>query len=188
MAEITLAPRAALGGADIAIGDNRIRERSDLALVSIATPLGGEAALERALKSGWSLALPAPTLSEISGETRAIRTAPDQMLLVFPHPTPDAERVVQDKLKGAGYTTDQTDAFAILEISGPDTAAALERLSPLDHALPSFPVNASARTLMEHLGVHIVRTSADSFLVLSARSSAHSFLHAVETSYRHVIA
>ncbi|NND18082.1 MAG: sarcosine oxidase subunit gamma [Silicimonas sp.] len=187
MAEITLEAMPVLGGVDLDIGGNRVLERSDLALVSVATPQGGEAELVRALDAGWSLAMPEPTLSRVAGETRAIRTAPDQMMLVFRHPTPDAERVVQAKLDGTGYTTEQTDVWVVLEVSGPDTLAALERLCPLDLDPARFPVGASGRSVMEHMGAMIVRLEPDRFWLLSARSSAGSFLHAVETSYRYVI-
>ncbi|NND42650.1 MAG: sarcosine oxidase subunit gamma, partial [Silicimonas sp.] len=61
MAEITLEAMPVLGGVDLDIGGNRVLERSDLALVSVATPQGGEAELVRALDAGWSLAMPEPT-------------------------------------------------------------------------------------------------------------------------------
>ena len=187
MAEYTLEAAPALGGADIAIGGNRILERDGLALVSVATPQGGEAAMAEALKRGWSLEMPGPRVSSTSGEMRAVRTAPDQVVLVFPHAAPDANGVVQGKLEGAGYTTDQTDVWVALEVSGPETLAALERLCPLDLSEAAFPVDGAARTVMEHMGAIIVRLEVERFLLLSARSSGASFLHAVETSYRYVV-
>ncbi len=187
MAEFTLEAAPVLGGVDMPVGENRITERSDLALVSIATPLGGDEALAAALQKGWSLAVPEPTLSSVSGDTRAIRIAADQLMLVFTHDGPDANALVQGKLDGAGYTTDQTDVWVTLEVSGPDTLAALERLCPLDLHLDRFPVDATGRTIMEHMGALIVRLDTDRFLLMSASSSAGSFLHAVETSYRYVI-
>ena len=183
MAEFTL-EAAPILGTDTEINGNRIVERSDLALVSIATPLGGDDALAAALTSGWSLDPPLPAKSTKSGETRAIQTGADQIMLVFSHPTPDAERVVQAKLNGAGYTTEQTDNWVVLEISGPDTLAALERLSMLD--VRNFETDASARTVMEHMGALIVRLDADRFWLMSISSSAGSFLHAIETSYHYV--
>jgi sarcosine oxidase subunit gamma len=39
---------------------------------------------------------------------------------------------------------------------------------------------------MEHLGVLILRSGDDEYLLLSASSSARSFLHAVETSLRNI--
>lgn len=184
MADLTLTATPFLGGIDIAVGANRIVERDDLALVSIAVPLGGEEALTAALQDGWSLSMPSPTLSTTSGETRAIRTGQDQLMLIFPQSSPDAERHVRQKLGGAGYTTDQTDAWVVLEFSGPDTLAALERLCPLD--VSTFAEHAAARTVMEHMGAVVIRTGEDRVLLASASSSAASFLHAVETSLRNV--
>lgn len=184
MAEFTLEAAPVLG-VDLTIGENRIVE-CDLALVSVATPLGGDEALAEALNSGWSLAMPEPTLSLVSGETRAIRTTPDQILLMFPHDGPTANAAVQAKLNGTGYTTDQTDNWVILDVSGPDTLAALELICPLDLHADRFSVDAAGRTTMEHMGAMIIRLGADRFLLLSASSSAGSFLHAVETSYRYV--
>ncbi|KNG93420.1 sarcosine oxidase subunit gamma [Pseudaestuariivita atlantica] len=186
MADITLTAAPILG-LDLTLGANTLRERDDLALVSVATPQGGEDALAKALKAGFKLAMPEPTRSTQAGDTHAIRTAADQMLLVFPHDGPDANTMVQGKLKGAGYTTDQTDVWVVIEASGPDTLAALERLCPLDLHDSAFPVGASARTVMEHMGAMILRMDADRFLLLSASSSAGSFAHALETSYKNVI-
>ncbi len=184
MADITLTATPLLGHADLHIGENRIKERADLALVSIATPLNGESALATALQNGWSLDLPSATQSTVTGDTRALRTSPDQLLLVFPHPTPDAEPTVQSKVNGAGYTTDQTDAWVILEVSGPETLAALERIFPLD--LRNFAMGENGRTVAEHMSAMAVRLDVDRFLLMSASSSAQSFLHAVETSYHYV--
>ena len=185
MAKITLTATAALGNADIKIGGNRILERADLALVSIATPLGEDNALATVLKSGWSLDVPSRSQTTDCGEVRAVRTSPDQLLLVFAHETPDALRHVQSKLNGTGYTTDQTDAWVVLEISGPDTLAALERICPLD--IRQFRPGESGRTVMEHMGAMAIRLEDDRFFLMSASSSAQSFMHAVETSYRYVI-
>ena len=183
--DFTLTAAPILGGADLAIGQNQVRERSDLAIVSIATPLGGDDDLAKALEAGWALGPPTPTISTQSGDFRALRTASDQLLLVFPHTQPDAERQVAKKLNGAGYTTDQTDSWIVLEIAGPDTLSAFERLCPLD--VSSMPKNGTARTVMEHMGAILLRLADDRFLLLSASSSARSFLHAVETSYKNVV-
>lgn len=182
--DFTLVANPTLGGADIVIGTNKITERSDLAIVSVAVPNGDVTGLANALKASWSISFPDANISTVSGDVRAIQTAPDQILLVFPHTTPDAEQVVQGKLRGAGYTTDQSDNWTALEIVGPDTLAALERLCPLDAS--SFKPNQSARTVMEHMGALILRLEDDRFILFSANSSAASFLHAVETSYHYV--
>ena len=181
---ITLGSVPALEGADITIGQNHIVERTSLALVSVATPLGGGAELSRALSAGWGLDLPLGMQSNASDDVRAIPLTADQCLLILEASEPDPARIISEKLQGTGYTTDQTDAWVCLEISGPETILALERLCPLDIA--RFTDGTAARTVMQHMGALIIRLSADRFLLLSARSSAASFLQAVETSYRNV--
>lgn len=184
MADLTLTPAPLLGTIPD-IGANRIRERDDLAIVSVATPQGGRDTLAAALEAAFGLEMPGPMASTATGEMRAIATTPDQMLLVFPHATPDASPFVQGKLAGAGYTTDQTDAWVILDIAGPETLAALERLCPLDIA--GLGIGDAARTGMEHMGAVILRLGEAEFRLMSASSSAGSFLHAVEVSYRNVV-
>ena len=184
----TLSAQACLNNADIQLGENRIVELDELAIVSVAIPLGGADILANALKSGWNISVPEPNMSAVSGDLRAVRSGADQLLLMFPHEAPDANDQVQSKLNGAGYTTDQTDNWVILEVSGPDVDAAMERLSPVDLAIEQFPENSAARTVTEHMGAWIIRTGPKRFLLMSASSSAHSFLHAVETSFRYVMA
>ena len=185
MADITLNAAPILGGIDKIIGENRIVERDDLALVSIACPLNDDGNLAALIREHWSIDMPTATLTTTHNDTRAVRLTPDQIMLIFPHNTPDAEAFVQKKLTGAGYTTDQTDAWVALEISGPDTRAAMERICPLD--LSQFANDDAGRTVMEHMGALVIRCDTDNFLLFSASSSAHSFLNAVETSYLYVI-
>jgi len=182
--KFSLSAKPILGGVDLRIGDNQIKERNDLAIVSVATPLGGENALAQSLQDSWNLPLPTPTVASQNSDTFAIRTAPDQLFLVFPHSQPDAEPVVAHRLSGTGYTSDQTDVWVVLDIRGPDTIAALERICPLDAA--HMPTNGSARSIMEHMGTLILRLEERRFWLFSGSSSAASFLHAVETSFRNV--
>ncbi len=186
MGKISLSAKPVLGGVSLEIGGNKIVERGDLALVSLAAPMGEEGAVSTAVRSTWELDMPSATMSASSGEMHAVRLTPEQVLLMFPRETPDAEPFVRDALGAVGYTTDQTGAWVVLDISGPETLAALERLCPLDLEIGVFPVGSYGRTSMEHLGVALVRLAEDRFLLMSASSSAASFLHAVETSYRWV--
>ncbi|WP_323036367.1 sarcosine oxidase subunit gamma [Pararhodobacter sp.] len=186
MADIVLHATPATG-ADLSIGPNRITERSDLALVSIAIPLGGDEQLAKALKTGWSLDMPNARRSRAAPGVRAIRTAQDQLFLVFPHATPDARRSVEGTLNGVGYTTDQSDNWVLLEVVGPDTRAALERICLLDLHPDVFAIGDSARTVMDHIGAMILRSGPDTYLLMAARTFAGSFLGAIETSFENVI-
>lgn len=184
MAEFTLASSPPLAGYERDFGDIVLKAPKDLAIVAMALPLGGEDAAREAVKAGYGVDLPAPGKSVVAEGHGAsiLGLAPDLAFVLFTRAEPDAERVVAEKLGEAVYLTDQTDTWCGLEISGPRSRAALERICPIDLHPQAFAVNDGARTVMEHLGVIIIRTAADRYLLLSASSSAGSFLHAVETS------
>ncbi|WP_135506680.1 sarcosine oxidase subunit gamma [Roseovarius aestuariivivens] len=188
MAEFTLTAAPPLAGHDETFGDTRLHAPQDFAIVSVALPLGGETAAKKAIKTAYGVELPAPGKSVVAkGKERILRLAPDLAFVFFTHAGADAETIVADKLKDKAYLTDQTDVWTALELSGPMARAALERICPLDLYTDAFALNDGARTVMEHLGTIILRTDDDTYLLLSASSSADSFLHAIETSIKNVI-
>lgn len=186
MAEFTLVSEPPLAGVDIALGGTRLTAPKDLAIVAMALPLGGEDAALKAIEKGYGAELSAPGKSVVTpkANTRLMRTAPDQAMALFTRAEPVAEAVVAGIVGDALYLTDQTDTLCALELSGPGARAALERICPLDLHPTAFAVDDATRTVMEHLGVFIIRTGEDAYLLVSASSSAGSFLHAVETSMK----
>ena len=187
MADYQLIAEPPLAGTDVRIGTVRLLAADTLAIVSIALPLGEEAAAEKALKSSFKVALPESGQSTVAPDgARVVRTGPDQALILLPETRQSPEAFVLEKLKHTVYATDQSDVWSGLTLEGEDALAVLERICPLDLHASVFPTDAAARTVMEHLGVLIIRTGEQSFLLLSASSSAVSFLHAIETSMRNV--
>lgn len=188
MSDLVLTPLSALRGYDRDFNGTHLREISDLSIVSVAVPIDGIKDISKAVKSSYGCSLPQPNLSVHSkdGKTRLVSTQADQFMVLFDNIDPDGGTKVSAALGSAGYYTDQTDNWVALALSGPHARAALERLSQVDLAASSFALNASARTQMEHLGVLVIRSGDDTFLLLSARSSAKSFLHAVEVSVKNV--
>ena len=67
-------------------------------------------------------------------------------------------------------------------MAGTASLAALELICPVDLDPVAFPEDRVARTVLEHMGAIILREGADSFLLLSAASSAGAFLDAVRES------
>lgn len=189
MSDLKLTASPALGGYRERFDGVTLEELPDLAIVSIATPLGDEAALARALENAFGAARPAVGTTTLSrdGRTRLLGMAPDQTFAIFSHDRPDAEKVVAGLIDGAGYTTDQTDVWVAMRIDGPKARAALERICPLDLHPKAFPVGRVGRTVMEHLGTIVLRDGEDSFVLISARSSAESFRHAVEVSVHNIL-
>ena len=187
MADMTLTARPPLGGFAHDFGEANLAEITDHALVSLATPNGGEKALDATLKKAFKCALPAPGQSTASGKMRVLGLQRDQVFLFFAHDGDRAMEAVAGKLGEAGYYTDQSDSWVMLRLAGPMSRSALERICPLDLHPDVFTVGTVSRTVMEHLGTIILRDGEDSFVLMSARSSAKSFLHAVETSIRNVM-
>ena len=184
MSDFSLTKQSPLTGYHKDFGTVTLTELSDLAVVFIATPMGGTDELARAVASAFGVALPCPGISSYSEEGRArlLGLQHDQMFVLFEHEGDQAVAAIAEKLGDAGYYTDQSDSWAMLRIAGPGSRAALERICMLDLSSDAFSVGAVARTNMEHLSVMILRDGADSFVLMSPRSSANSFLHAVNTS------
>lgn len=189
MAKTLLPTRSPLDGYNEDFAGTRLREVTPLALVAIAEPMRGKAKLKSAVKSGYGCAMPSPTKSVLSkdGKARIVSMQPDQVFVLFETTNPDAEGLVRKAVGDAGYLTDQTHSWVVVELAGPKTVDALERICPIDLHNSVFPINASARTTMEHMGTTIIRTGKDSYMLMSASSSAKSFLHAVETSIKYVL-
>jgi sarcosine oxidase subunit gamma len=177
-----------LGGFYKTIGGTELSEVTDLAIVSIAIPMGGDLAFAGALSNAYGADRPSPGGSSLSadGRVRFLWMAPDQLFALFEDESPSAAATMGEKLDGKAYVTLQSDNWVALRLSGKKTRAALERICPLDLHPNAFQEGRVARTAMEHMGAVILRESEDSFLLLSTSSSATSFLHAVETSLRNV--
>lgn len=181
MDEMTLTATPVLGGYRRRFAETWLSERDDLALISVACPLGEDAAFAAALKAGYGLRRPSPREAELSSEVAALQLAPDQIMLVLPEGQVDL--AVFDAV---GYVTQQTDAWVILDLEGPLALPALERLCPLDLHRDAFGPGSYGRTMMEHMSAVIWQVKAGQYRLMSASSSARSFLHAVETSLDYV--
>ena len=187
MTELSLFPTPPLAGYDKTTGDIRLHSPESLGVVSIALPFGNQDRARAVIASAYGVHLPSPGKSVIATDgARLVMLGPDLAFIIFPHSAPDAGDVVRSKLGNAVYTTDQTDAWTALAIEGSSTRDALERICPIDLHPESFALDDAARTVMEHLGVLIIRVGDNDFLLLSASSSANSFLHALETSIANV--
>lgn len=177
---------SALGGYDRTIGDVRIAEVTGQSLVSVATPLGGADALASALQAAHGADVPAAGRVTEADGVMFLGLARDQFFVLTGDLGHWPEKRVGEALGGAGYVTDQSDSWVILRVSGTTAREALARICPIDLHPSVFNRGQMARTVMEHLGAIIVAEGDDSFLLMSARSSAKSFLHAVEQSARNI--
>ncbi len=166
----------------------KLREIFDVGIVSLAIPLGEIIIAKRAFKSEFGADIPNIGVSFLSKEEniRIVRLSIDQALMILPrslHKT-GAAHYVSSFLKEVFYITEQSDVWVMLELSGKGARQALERICPIDLAPNVFEVNAVARTSMDHMGTVVIRNDEDSFLLMSASSSANSFLKTVKKSIK----
>jgi sarcosine oxidase subunit gamma len=182
VAEYTLKARSALDGFSLEADGARLAEVTSYALVSLAGPSGG---LPSTLIEKWGLELAEPGRATFNTAHRMtlMSVARDQWFLRLPDDTA-ALKDVRSALNDHAALTDQSDSWVQIELTGPAARDTLERLLPIDTHPSAFPEGAVARSVIEHLGVIVLRQPSDenSFLLLGPRSSAKSFLHALTGS------
>lgn len=97
---------------------------------------------------------------------RAISVGPGQAMILGQPVAPDGAAVV-----------DQSDGWSVLTLSGPGSADALARLTPLDLRLASFPIGQTARTLLGHMVASITRDGVEAFELMVFRSMTQTAVH-----------
>ena len=188
MSSFSLTAQTPLAGHRLDLPGLSFEEVTDRALVSVAAPRDGIRALADAVTAAFGAALPTAGQSTIStdGGTRLLALSSDQFLVMCDDRGGDPTASMRDDLGSTAYIVDQSDSWAIASLSGSNSRTALERICMLDLAPASFGPGCVARTVVEHLAIIIVCISEDGFILMSPRSSASSFAHAIETSAHNV--
>ena len=84
--------------------------------------------------------------------------------------------------------TDQSDAWAVVAISGVGSEDVLARLVPVDLRVQVFKKNHVAKTMLGHMSVTITRTGATTFEIMVMRSMAVTLVHDLQVAMRGVAA
>ena len=186
MAEFDLIAEPPLNSLQRTFEGVAIEEVSGRAIVSVA--FSDRAGLEQAMRTSLDLTLPfvGNTASVETRDLLVLSLQSDQIFVLFPQTGHRPDLEIAEIAGDQGLVTDQSDGWALLRVSGPGCRTALERICMLDLHPDIFTVGAVARTVMEHLGVIIHRDGEQSFLLMSARSSAECFAHSVVTSAENV--
>lgn len=182
-----LAPLTPLGGTALRvdkIGSISIAESDDWALASLAARKGHESEVVAQARKLIGAELPGPGHVVASGDWRAFWMSPQSWMLAAPfsgHEMIAAE--VKAAVGDAGSVTEQTDAWARFDVTVPDSdlvATLLERLCNIDprRAGPG----TATRSVIEHLGVYVIRFDETGVSVLGPRSSATDLHHALTTA------
>ena len=184
MLKQTLKTTSPLDGYSKKFADVTLAEVVGTAIVSIAFPFDSVAALQDKVTKAYSTSLPDCGNSTVSkdGLVRFLGVQSNQIFVLFDFDGVNAVSVLAKHLGNSGYYTDQSDSWVALRLSGPKALTVLERICPLDLSPGSFVPGSVARTVMEHLSTIVLREHLENFFFMSPRSSARSFLHALETS------
>ena len=181
---VPLAAKGALDGSAATVGGCRVAELSDASLASIAFAPSRRASVDAALVAALGVGLPVVGRTATGEDgTRLLGLQRDQLWCAFARADGrPADAVLAERLgdaEGRWWLTDQGDGWARLRLDGDGAFATLERLCPLDLHPDAFPVGAVARTVMEHVGVVVLRVGDAAFELYTPRSSAGSFAHAL---------
>lgn len=184
MASHRLKALPALGGEFLSvetIGPVTLAEEMDMALASLASRRGREAEVA-ALAAQAGIPLPEPGRAASQGIWGAFWVSPEMWMVEAPHGThEDIVAHLKPIFGEAASITEQTDAWARFEVTGP-LQPLFERLCNLD--LWRFGPGSATRTIIEHLGVYAIRRAPNRMTLLGPRSSADSLHHALVTAAR----
>ena len=155
------------------------------AIASLATRKGMQKRLNADINRGFHASLPAPTRAVEIANGHIIAAARDQIFICQKTaPKSTSEQLLATAQKHCGTSasiTDQSDAWARLEISGKFCAPLMERLCAIDTGGATFPPLSVARTAIDHISTIIMRlpARADHFVLLTPHSSAASLTHSI---------
>lgn len=162
----------------VKIGALSISELTDVALASVAARKGRMADLERAAGAA-GLPLPGPSTHVAGNPYSTFWVAPEMWLVEAPFAT---HELIADMLRAAlgdgASVTEQTDAWVGFDLAAPDLTALMQRLCNVDFA--TVADGHATRTVMEHLGVYLIKRGKGAARIYGPRSSAESLLHSVE--------
>ena len=164
----------------ISAGNVRLSE-ADLGQISLLLRFDGQRdSLSKCLKQNVGLSLPAPNRSAKNGTTRLVWFGREAYLLTGA----DVPKTVLD----IAAVTDQSDAWACIEIAGVGVEDVLARLVPVELRPQVFATDDSARTFEGHMQASITRLAEDRLLDMVFRSMAETLVEELKEAMEAVAA
>jgi sarcosine oxidase, subunit gamma len=169
----------------ITIGQITISEQFDVALASVAVRRGRDKDLVKAAKTA-GLPLPAAAKTEAGKVYSAFWMTPEMWMVEAPFAThEDIAAHLKQALGETASITEQTDAWVRFDITSENLTPLTERLCNIDLAIK--PIGFATRTVIEHLGVYLIKRSDLKITLYGPRASAQSLLHALEVTAKSVM-
>lgn len=159
-----LIAKPSLGYAPLILAGTTLAENPQEQITAIAPYPGQHTALNRALKA-LKLSFPQANSFSESGTIRLAWSGRDQAFLIGATAPADLPAAL----------TDQSDAWVSLHLSGPQAAATLARLVPLD--LRGISRGQSLRSGLNHMPLLLMVEGPDHFTLMTYRSMARTAWH-----------
>lgn len=179
MAEL-IAKSPCAGLLPVVIGAVHLTEVDPGPMAMLAPFKGQGDAAGKALKKAHGLDWPGPGQTSTGDAVRALWFGRAHILLIGAAPAA--------ALAKHAAVTDQSDAWACVQLDGPGATQVLARLTPLDLRADAFGVGATARTEVQHMAAAITRLDADRFQIMVFRSMAATLVHDLKTAMDSVAA
>lgn len=139
----------------------------DCGPITSVTPFDGGS--QPALAQALGLPFPAPLRTTADGDLRCVWVGQGEALLMGGAPAAG--------LAALAAVVDQSDAWAVVHLHGPQGAEVMARLSPVDLRLHAFGTLATVRTQLGHMNASITRLDDDSLMIAVFRSMAGTLVH-----------
>lgn len=179
MANFTLNAEPAFSGScAISAVDLNVACRDDLTITHICAAKGKAHLVNAAIQGAYGKPLPTkPQRVAMNCDVEMIWAGLDQWIAVAPRGKDrDLEQELKPVLRGLAAVTDQSDARAIVRVSGDRARGLLAKGVPIDLDPRVFPENGAAITHASHIGVVLWQVGSDAVYDLAVfRSFADSF-------------
>lgn len=117
------------------------------------------------------------------GGLQLLGYGPGVWLAIVDHATPAWSDELAANLRGIASVADQSSAYKVIRLSGPDARSLLQRGAFIDLGPEVFQAGAAAVTVIAHMGVVLWRSDASEiFDVACFRSHERSFRSWVEAT------
>ena len=153
--------------------------RETLTLASFAAAEGKKEALQAAIQHGYGIDLPESPRRVEGKDISFIWSGPDQWIAIAERgESRDLEVELTPALAGLASVVDQSDARAVVRISGRRARDVLAKGVPIDLHPRAFRANSVAITHASHIGVILWQIDdAPTYEIAMFRSFADSFAH-----------
>jgi methylglutamate dehydrogenase subunit D len=186
-ADATVIETSSFAGLPAAVGSGNgviAAERSGLGIARIVARKEQRARLAELFRSGFGMELPHGPRRVSHEDVGIAGLGPETWLATCNGAGNGFAESLRQALGDCASVSDQSDAYAILRLTGPRVRAALSKLTPIDIHPRNFPVNSVAQTICGYVNVTLWRLEDTArgdpvFEIWVAGSLAASLHHAI---------